>query len=103
MLALILAAVAAEPVNNPAVDAALQQCRPKLAKEVLGDIGALIASASSVTKNWTVVRGTMTASIRMPGAPAGSARTHHLGRIDYDFVCWVSHKKVRKITVNSSG
>ena len=100
MLALILAAAVVQPASDPSVEEALQLCRPKLAKEVLGDIGTISANASSVTRGWTVIAGSMTAEMRMGGAPADSARTHHVGRVDYDFVCWVHDKIVMKIRVN---
>ena len=101
MLALMLAAaIAAQPTNDESVDPALQACRTKLAKQVSGDISAITADASSETRGWTVIRGSMRALIGMGDAPAGSARTHHLIRADYDFTCWLKHNQVKKISVN---
>jgi len=100
VLALILAnAIAAQPTTDATVDPALQICRPKLAKQVSGDISAITANASSQTRGWTVVTGSMRALIGMGDAPAGSARTHHLIRADYNFTCWLKHNQVRKISV----
>ena len=42
----------------------------------------------------------MRALIGMGDAPTGTARTHHLIRADYDFICWVHDKIVMKIRVN---
>ncbi len=100
MLALTLAAAIAVQPANSSVDGAVQLCRPELAKRVSGDISAITAAASSETRGWTVIRGSMRALIGMGDAPTGTARTHHLIRADYDFICWVHDKIVMKIRVN---
>lgn len=101
MLALTLAtALAAQPAETASADAALQLCRPALAKRVSGDISAIAVGASSRARGWTVIRGSMRALIGMGDAPPGSASTHHLIRADYGFICWVTDTRVRKTTVN---
>lgn len=100
MIALILAAVAAQPADNPALAESLRLCRPKLEQRVSGEISSISVTASIAANGWTVIRGPMRALIGMGEPERGHASTHHLIRADYDFICWVADSRVRKTEVN---
>lgn len=101
MLALILAAaISAQPADSGSVQAAMALCRPKLTKRIPGQISATAVQTSSAPPGWTIIRGSATALLGMGDAASGYARTHHLIRAEYEFICWVADTHVRKIEVN---
>jgi hypothetical protein len=100
VLALTLAAaISTQPAQNTSVEAALQLCRPKIAKRISGEISAVAVQASSTPPGWIIIRGSARALLGMGQAGSVYARTHHLIRTDYEFICWVADTHVRKISV----
>lgn len=100
MLALLFAAATYAPAGGTAVADALRLCRPNLESRISGEISAINVDASLALDGWTVIRGPMRALIGMGEPGPGHASTHHLIRADYDFICWVHDRKVRKLEVN---
>jgi hypothetical protein len=96
MIALLLAAAA----TQLSADQAVALCKPALARKAGGDIATIEVIDSHVARGRLAISGQLTAFTRMGPAPAGTARTHHVGRIDYSYSCEVSHGGVRKARVN---
>jgi hypothetical protein len=101
MLALTLAAaMAVQPEKTPSAQAALQLCRPKLAKRLSGEITAVEIKSSLRRRGSTVINGSVIALIGMGQPGSGYAGTHHLIRAEYSFICRADDTRVRKITIN---
>ena len=100
MIALALAAAAAEPADAASLGSALQLCRTALSKRLGSDVQAIDADSSNVSHGWTVIRGPMIAFIGMGEPRPGEVKAPHLIRAEYDFICWVNSNQVKKITVN---
>ncbi len=79
--------------------AALALCRPRIEREVEGQIQTAQIVASQHTDGWTVIQGQTTVFLGMGKPPAGSASAHHLIRSNFDFTCWVRGGRVRKLAV----
>src|SRR5438045_6889280 len=98
MIGLLFAfAIAGQPTNT---DAALELCKPALARKIGGDISTISVDSARPTSTGLIIRGQLTASYGMGPAPAGSARTHHLGRADLAYRCPVRHGRVSEAAVN---
>jgi hypothetical protein len=99
MIALLLSLALASPPDN--ASSALELCKPVLARKAEGDISTISVTSSRSTSAGLTIRGRLTASFGMGPAPAGSARTHHLGRADLSFSCRIRHGRVREATLDT--
>ena len=100
MIALALALMAHPAVSETNAHA-LQLCRPKLEQSAGGAIQAMDVGSVEPTRSGLIISGRLTAFLGMRPAPAGSARTHHLIRADYSYLCEVRAGRVIRATVKS--
>ena len=96
MIALFAASLALQPA--PA-DPAVELCKPALARRAGGDIATIDVTASRTIGRRRIIEGRLTAFAQMGPAPAGSARTHHLGRLEFTYRCEVGGGRVRKARI----
>jgi len=94
MIALVLA-LATNTAHVETKAHALKLCRPKLERQVGGEIQTIDISSARSARSGLTIRGGLTAFLGMGPAPAGSARTHHLVRAQYTFACKVRAGRVR--------
>ena len=97
MFALFLASAIAQPASS---DEAVALCKPFLARKAGGEIAAMTLDRSHTIRGRRTIEGRLTAYPRMGLAPAGSARTHHLGRIEFNYRCEVGKGRVRNARLN---
>src|SRR5437588_830047 len=97
MLAQFLAISAPQPASS---DEALALCKPALARKAGSEIATIEVDQSQNVRGGLTIEGRLTAYARMGLAPAGSARAHHVGRIDFSYSCEVIRDRVRKVRVN---
>ncbi len=98
MIALFLvSAVVGQPVSS---DPAVTLCKPLLARKAGGEIATIDVGSTRVRHGVRTVEGQLTAFIGMGAAPAGSASTHHLIRVQFTYRCSVSGRHVREARVN---
>lgn len=81
-------------------NAVVELCKPILARKAGGEIATIDVDSTEFHGSKTRISGRLTAFQRMGPAPAGTARTHHIGRIDFTFRCTVKNGRVRKAAVN---
>ena len=92
---------AGPPVVVPAgPNPAVELCKPVLARKAGGEIATMDVDSTQIRGAKTTIRGQLTAFQRMAPAPAGTARTHHVGRIDFIYRCTVKNGRVREVAVN---
>ena len=99
MLDLLLIAMA-RPIVPETNDQALRLCRPVLEQRAAGQIQTIDVRGADVTRSGLTIRGRLTVFLRMGPAPPGSARTHHVGRAELDYVCTVRGGRVRYASAN---
>ena len=90
-------------LQTAAADAEVELCKRSLARKVGGDIATIDVSSSHVERHRRTIEGRLTAFSRMGPAPAGTARTHHLGRFEFTFRCQVRGGRVRKARITPLG
>lgn len=96
MIDLLLLLASATP--TPADAVAL--CKPALARKAGADIATIDVGDSHRVGDRMTIAGRLTAYLQMGPAPEGSARTHHLGRVDYSYSCEVRRGRVHKARLN---
>ena len=99
MLDLLLIAMA-HPAVPETRGHALQLCRPVLERRAEGEIQAIDVRSEHAAHSGLTIRGRLTVFLRMGPAPASSARTHHVGRAEFDYVCTVRAGRVRYASAN---
>lgn len=82
-----------------ASQSAVELCRPALARKAGGEIAMIDVADSRSGHGGLTIEGRLTAYARMGPAPAGVARTHHVGRFDFNYRCEVRNGRVRKTRV----
>jgi len=98
MLALFFASMfIPQPVGS---EKAIALCKPSLSRKAGGEIATMDVSSSHVARGRFVIEGRLTAFRRMGPAPAGSARTHHLGRFEFTYRCAIARGRVREARVS---
>jgi hypothetical protein len=97
MIALVLALVMSQP---PSPDEAIALCKPALARKAGGEVATMDVAKTHTLRGRRTIEGRLTVFAQMGPAPAGSARTHHLGRIEFSYGCEVSNGRVRKARLN---
>src|SRR4051794_18727568 len=100
MVALFAVSLALQPV---AADPVVELCKPTLARKVDGEIATIDVSSRRMIGHRQIIEGRLSAFAHMGPAPAGFARTHHVGRIEFTYRCEVSKNRVRKARVNPLG
>lgn len=80
-------------------DAALQICRPTLARKAGGDIQTISVTSAQKVRGGFIMAGQLTVFIGMEPPQPGSASAHHLIRANFAFNCRTIGKNVRKATV----
>ena len=98
MIALLLASTASAHV--PGTSAAMQLCRPAIARKAEGEIQVISVSRSYASRRTRLVRGQVTVFVGMTAATPGSASTHHLIRATYDYSCSVRSGRVRTVILS---
>jgi len=98
MIAMLFASMAA--THMPATSAALQLCRPAIARKAEGQIAVISVSRSYASRRTRVVRGQVTVFVGMGPAAPGSASAHHLIRATYDYSCSVRSGRVRNVALS---
>ena len=86
-------------VQSPPADAVAELCKPALAQKA-GEIAAIDVGSSRVVHGRRIIEGRLTAYARMAQAPAGFARTQHIGRLEFNYRCEVRNGQVRKTRVS---
>ena len=81
-------------------DDALKLCRPALARKAGGEIQTIGATSVRKVRGGQTVSGKMTVFVGMGEPKPGAASAHHLIRADFDFVCRIAGRNVRKTTVS---
>jgi len=99
MIGLILLSLLSAQPDPERAAAALQLCRPRLARKAPGEIGDIAIGSSRQSGSWTIIRGTMSALIGMGNPGPGSASAHHLIRARFDYACWTRAGRVKKIVL----
>jgi len=74
-------------------------CRPALARKA-GEIATIDMSSSRVVRGRRIIEGRLTAFAKMGPAPAGFARTHHVGRFEFTYRCEIRNGRVRETRLN---
>jgi hypothetical protein len=98
MIALLLAsAIMARP---PSSEDAAALCKSALARQGGIEIGTMDVSSSKAGRSGRTIEGRLTAFSQMGPAPAGAARTHHLGRFELTYSCRVSGGRVLEARLN---
>jgi len=77
----------------------LDLCKPALARKA-GEIATIDVSSSKVSRGRRIIEGRLTAFAKMGPAPAGFARTHHVGRFEFNYRCEIKNGRVRKTRLN---
>lgn len=98
MIILAFAAIAAQHVITP--NAALDLCRPALARKAGGDIATIDVGSSKPKNAGLTIKGWLTAFQGMGPPQPGSASAHHLIRSDFDFTCRIERGRVSRATVS---
>jgi hypothetical protein len=93
MMVLVLALMA-HPAVPETKEHALQLCRPSLEQSVGAEIQSIDVGSVRAARSGLVIAGRFAALLRMGPAPAGSARTHHLGRANFNYICEVRGGRV---------
>jgi hypothetical protein len=87
-------------IMQPApVDPAVELCKPVLARKAGGEIATIDVNSSRSERGGRTIEGRLTAFSRMGPAPAGSARTHHVIRVEFTYRCQVRGDRVRQARV----
>ena len=97
MLPLFLAAAVISPASSAA---ALDLCKPALARKAGGEIATIKITSSRAKRKGLAISGRLTAFLGMGPPMPGSARAHHLIRADFTFRCLVDRGRVKGTAVN---
>jgi hypothetical protein len=97
MLTLLMAAAAA--TTPPAVNTALDLCRPVLATKAGGEISAIEVTSFHLGRKDIAINGRLIAFLGMGPPPPGSASAHHLIRAQFTYRCTVQRARVRSASV----
>lgn len=89
MVALFLALAA------PSSTAAVELCKPVLARKVDGDIADIAVERNRASRASRTIEGEMTVFLRMGAKPPGVARANHVIRTVYLYRCRIEHGRVR--------
>lgn len=90
-------------VAQPApADLDVELCKSALARRA-GEIATIDLSSSRVVRGRRIIEGRLTAFAKMGPAPPGFARTHHLGRFEFNYRCEIKNGRVRKTRLNPLG
>lgn len=100
MIYLFAAALAMQPASS---DPAVELCKPVLARKAGGEIATIAVSSSFAAGRRRTIEGQLSVFAKMGPAPAGFARTHHLGRIELAYRCEISGGRVRRARVSPVG
>ena len=87
-------------VQPAAVNPVIELCKPALARRAGGAIATIDVDSTEIHGSKTRISGRLTAFRQMGPAPPGTARTHHIGRIDFSYRCTVKNGRVREAAVN---
>jgi hypothetical protein len=98
MLTLLIATTAA--ITRPDVSAALDLCRPILARKAGGEISAIEVTSFDARRKDIVINGRLIAFLGMGPPPPGSASAHHLVRAQFTYRCTVQRARVRSASVD---
>jgi len=97
MLTLLITAAAA--ITRPDVTAAMELCRPILARKAGGEISAIEVTSFDARRKDIVIKGRLIAFLGMGPPPPGSASPHHLIRAEFTYRCSVRRARVRSASV----
>jgi hypothetical protein len=98
MLTLLIAPAAV--IARPDISAALQVCRPVLARKAGGEISAIEVTSFDAHRKDIVIKGRLIAFLAMGSPPPGSASPHHLIRAEFTYRCSVRQTRVRSASVD---
>jgi len=90
---------AAAAGTRPAVSAAVDVCRPILARKAGGEISAIEVTSFRLGRKEIAVTGRLIAFLGMSPPPPGSASAHHLIRAQFTYRCTVRRARVRSASV----
>jgi hypothetical protein len=93
MVALFIALAA--PVRSSPAEAAIELCKPVLARKVHGEIADIDIDRNRATRSRRTIEGELTAFVRMGPAPPGVARANHVIRVEYLYRCRIEHGRVQ--------
>jgi hypothetical protein len=92
--------IAAASLAQPSGSAALDLCRPVLARKAGGEIATIEVASYRKERRGSRIGGRLTAFVGMGPPAPGSASAHHLIRTQFDFSCRVYKGRVREAAVN---
>jgi hypothetical protein len=98
MLALLAASILM--AHPPSSYDALSLCKSALAAQGGIEIGTMDVRSSKIDHGRRTIEGRLTAFSQMGPAPAGTARTHHLGRSELTFRCKIRGRWVIEARLN---
>jgi len=96
---MILAFAFAASSHSPAIDRALETCKPALARQAGGAIQAIEVRLARRVRSDLQLKGEMIVFLGMGSAPPGAATTHHLIRSVFTFVCETRRNNFRSSSV----
>lgn len=97
MLALLIASTAA--ATPPQVQAAVDLCRPVLARRAGGKIASIDVTKFTIGRKEIALRGRVTVFAGMTAPAPGFASAHHLVRTQFSYRCTVKRSKVHSASL----